>query len=131
MWVAATFPTGAATVPAVPDLPPGDYIRIKVRDEGMGIPEKYLKQIFDPYFTTKPKGSGLGLATTYSVIKNHGGLIAVESELGCGATFTVYLPAARHQQVPVEPVAAQKGRSQSLAVDAFSSWTMRNRSVNW
>ena len=94
------------TTPAVPDLPPGDYIRIQMRDEGNGIPEKYLKQIFDPYFTTKPKGSGLGLATTYSVVKNHNGLITVESELHCGATFTVYLPAARHQQAPpLEPVA--------------------------
>jgi len=87
----------------VTDLAPGDYIRIRLRDEGVGIPEKHLKQIFDPYFTTKPKGSGLGLATTYSIIKNHNGLITVESELHCGSTFTVYLPAARHTaSVPVE-----------------------------
>jgi PAS domain S-box-containing protein len=79
----------------VTDLAPGDYIRIQLRDEGVGIPEKHLKQIFDPYFTTKPKGSGLGLATTYSIVKNHNGLITVESELHCGSTFTVYLPAAR------------------------------------
>ena len=99
----SNFSFAADTTPAIPDLPPGDYIRIQVRDEGGGIPEKNLKQIFDPYFTTKPKGSGLGLATTYSVIKNHNGLINVESELHCGATFTVYLPAARYQQPPVEP----------------------------
>ena len=110
------------TTPAIPDLPPGDYIRIQMRDEGGGIPEKYLKQIFDPYFTTKPTGSGLGLATTYSVIKNHSGLITVESELHCGATFTVYLPAARYQQAaPAEPVALQKepmtGSGRVLIVD--------------
>ena len=50
---------------AIADLSPGEYIRIAIRDEGVGIPEDYLKRIFDPYFTTKPKGTGLGLATTY------------------------------------------------------------------
>jgi two-component system, cell cycle sensor histidine kinase and response regulator CckA len=87
------------------DLAPGDYIRIRVRDEGVGIPESYLKRIFDPYFTTKAKGSGLGLATTYSVIKNHNGLITVESEIHCGSSFTIYLPAARQQVIEPEPVA--------------------------
>jgi len=101
----SNFSNKADTVPAIPDLPQGDFVRIQVRDEGTGIPEKNLKQIFDPYFTTKPKGSGLGLATTYSIIENHGGLITVESQLGSGATFTVYLPAARHQQAAVEPAA--------------------------
>ena len=56
-----------------PILSPGDYIRISIKDEGVGIPEHYLKRIFDPYFTTKSKGNGLGLATTYSIIKNHNG----------------------------------------------------------
>jgi PAS domain S-box-containing protein len=101
--------------PAVPDLLPGDYVRIQVRDEGVGIPEKYLKQIFDPYFTTKPKGSGLGLATTYSVIKNHNGLINVESEPHCGAIFTVYLPAARHQKPPVEAIQPAAPSEEALA----------------
>jgi PAS domain S-box-containing protein len=91
------------TVPAVPDLLPGDYIRIAIRDEGMGIPENCLKRIFDPYFTTKPKGNGLGLATTYSIIKNHNGLICVDSKVHYGSTFTLYLPASRHQEMPVEP----------------------------
>ena len=90
------------TTPVVPDLPPGDYIRISIRDEGVGIPEQYLKRIFDPYFTTKPKGNGLGLATTYSIIKNHNGLMTVESEVHVGSTFSVYLPAALNQEVPVE-----------------------------
>ena len=87
----------------IADLAPGDYIRINIRDEGVGIPENYLKRIFDPYFTTKPKGTGLGLATTYSIIKNHNGLITVASELHYGTTFTIYLPAARDQALPAEP----------------------------
>jgi len=89
--------------PAVTDLPPGDYIRIAIRDEGVGISEDCIKRIFDPYFTTKPKGNGLGLATTYSIVKNHNGLITVESKVHFGSTFTIYLPALRHQQLPVEP----------------------------
>jgi len=98
------FPTAGEPVTVVPDLPPGDYIRIKVSDEGTGIPEGCLKRIFDPYFTTKDKGNGLGLATAYSVVKNHGGLITVESESGRGATFTVYVPAAsRHIAAEPEP----------------------------
>ena len=91
-------------MPQIPDLTGGEYIRIRIRDEGVGIPEEYLKRIFDPYFTTKPKGTGLGLATTYSIVKNHNGLITVESELHHGSTFTLYLPAATHQELPVENV---------------------------
>jgi CheY-like chemotaxis protein len=91
------------TTPVIPDLQPGDYIRVTVRDEGVGIPETHLKRIFDPYFTTKAKGNGLGLATTYSIIKNHNGLITVESEVHFGSTFTLYLPASRHQVVEAEP----------------------------
>ncbi len=89
--------------PDVTDLSPGDYIRIAIRDEGVGISEECIKRIFDPYFTTKPKGNGLGLATTYSIVKNHNGLITVESKVHYGSTFTIYLPALRHQQVPAEP----------------------------
>ena len=96
------FRYNSATTPVIPDLAPGDYIRISIRDEGVGIPDQYLKRIFDPYFTTKPKGNGLGLATTYSIIKNHNGLITVESEVHVGSTFTLYLPASVHQELPVE-----------------------------
>ena len=105
---------------SIPDLSPGEYIRIAIRDEGTGIPEEYLKRIFDPYFTTKPKGTGLGLATTYSIVKNHNGLITVESELHAGSTFTVYLPAAIHHQLPVEPIGATQpitGSGRVLVVD--------------
>jgi CheY-like chemotaxis protein len=74
-----------------------------VRDEGIGIPETRLKRIFDPYFTTKAKGSGLGLATVYSVIKNHNGLIIVDSEVRYGSTFTVFLPASRRPIIAAAP----------------------------
>lgn len=69
------------------------YVLISVRDEGIGINEKHLNQIFDPYFTTKQYGSGLGLATCYSIINKHEGSICCLSKLGKGATFEIYLPA--------------------------------------
>jgi PAS domain S-box-containing protein len=111
----------ANTTPAVPDLEPGDYVRIRIRDEGVGIPEKYVKRIFDPYFTTKPKGNGLGLATAYSIIKNHNGLMTVESEVHVGTTFTTYLPAAQNHECPVEAprtlTPAMSGTGRVLVVD--------------
>jgi PAS domain S-box-containing protein len=73
---------------------PGPYIRISVTDHGVGIPEQHLGRIFDPYFSTKEKASGLGLATAYSIVKNHGGYVAVSSQPGRGTTLTVNLPAS-------------------------------------
>ncbi len=72
----------------------GDLVEITIRDQGTGIPAGHLMRIFDPYFTTKEKGSGLGLATSYSIIKNHGGLVRVQSEVGKGTVFFIYLPAS-------------------------------------
>src|SRR5438105_2206918 len=86
----------------VPDLPAGEFVKITIRDEVIGIPEQNLRRIFDPYFTTKPKGNGLGLATAYSIVKHHKGLVIVESEVNKGSTFTIYLPAAAHVAVPEE-----------------------------
>ncbi len=74
-------------------LASGDFIRISIEDQGTGIPQKILSKIFDPYFTTKQKGSGLGLATSFPIIKRHGGYITVESAMGKGSAFHVYLPA--------------------------------------
>lgn len=74
-------------------LASGDFIRISIEDQGIGIPQANLSKIFDPYFTTKQKGSGLGLATSFSIIKRHGGYITVESVMGKGSAFHVYLPA--------------------------------------
>jgi len=74
-------------------LKKGNYILLTFQDFGVGIPDKYIGKIFDPYFTTKKQGSGLGLATVYSIIKNHNGLVTVTSDPGTGTTFSVYLPA--------------------------------------
>ena len=74
-------------------LKEGNYVKIIMKDEGIGIDEKHLDKIFDPYFTTKQAGNGLGLATSYSIINKHNGQIKAESELGKGTTFTIYLQA--------------------------------------
>jgi PAS domain S-box-containing protein len=87
-----TLENATLTDRTIPVLPAGRYVRMTVRDEGTGIDPKSIDRIFDPYFTTKQTGSGLGLATTYSIIKKHGGRIEVASEFGKGATFTLYLP---------------------------------------
>ncbi|MFC1650491.1 PAS domain S-box protein, partial [Candidatus Latescibacterota bacterium] len=74
-------------------LEDGNYVKISIVDEGSGIPEENLQKIFDPYFTSKSKGTGLGLATTYSIIKRHDGHISVESG-SRGTTFHFFLPAS-------------------------------------
>ena len=74
-------------------LPPGKYVRITVSDTGIGIPKEYLVRVFEPYFTTKTQGHGLGLSMTWSVVKNHGGHIHASSEPGKGTSFEVLLPA--------------------------------------
>ena len=76
----------------VPLLPAGDYVCITVQDQGVGIKPENLKRIFDPYFTTKDGGNGLGLATSYSIVTNHQGMMTVESVLFEGSIFKVYLP---------------------------------------
>ncbi len=97
----------------------GRWVRIAVQDQGIGIPEEYVKKIFDPYFTTKPKGSGLGLATAYSIIKNHHGLIAVDSRPGEGSIFTICLPASENElRAPaLEPVPIATGSPRVLVLD--------------
>ncbi len=76
-----------------PLLAKGDYVLIAIKDSGTGISKEMLPRIFDPFFTTKTKGHGLGLATTFSIVKRHNGTINVESALGKGSTFRIYLPA--------------------------------------
>ncbi len=77
-----------------PLLGNGNFVKISVKDYGIGIQKELIYKIFDPFFTTKAKGHGLGLATCYSIINRHGGCIDVESEPGKGSTFKVYLPAS-------------------------------------
>jgi PAS domain S-box-containing protein len=88
------------------NLPPGNYIKIAVTDTGTGIPDDVKDRIFDPFFTTKEKerGTGLGLASAYGIISNHGGFINVKSQVGQGATFTIHLPASE-KSVLTEKVA--------------------------
>jgi PAS domain S-box-containing protein len=79
----------------VPPLPVGDYVRIDIADIGIGISPEHLQRIFEPYFTTKQRGSGLGLTTAYSIVRNHGGTIHAVSKLNKGSAFHIYLPAAK------------------------------------
>ena len=74
-------------------LDDGNYIKISIKDNGVGIPKTNFLNIFDPYFTTKENHKGLGLSTTYSIIKNYKGYFNFESEVGIGTTFHIYLPA--------------------------------------
>jgi PAS domain S-box-containing protein len=78
-------------------LEPGRYVRITVQDQGPGVPPEIIERLFDPYFTTKERGSGLGLAVAYAVARSHDGWLAVESRAGRGAMFHLYLPAAKAQ----------------------------------
>lgn len=91
-------------------LDEGPYVRIVVQDQGVGIPERIQPRVFEPYFTTKQTGSGLGLATAYSVVKNHDGLITLESEPGEGTAFTIYLPAGEEPGERASVRAQMRGR---------------------
>ncbi|NWJ98031.1 MAG: PAS domain S-box protein [Chloroflexi bacterium] len=77
-------------------LTPGKYVLLSIQDTGKGISPENLAKIFDPYFTTKPQGNGLGLAVCFSIVKKHNGYIQVESEVGKGTTFYIYLPASKN-----------------------------------
>ncbi len=88
----------------IPLFPIGQYIKLTIADSGLGIPAKFIDQIFDPYFSTKQEGSGLGLAICHSIINKHGGDISVQSAIEQGTTFTIYLPASTEIEQEVIPV---------------------------
>jgi PAS domain S-box-containing protein len=94
---------------AVPGLEPGRFVEITVRDEGAGIAPADLEHVFDPYFSTKPAGKGLGLATSYSIISKHGGHIRVESQLGVGTSFVIHLRASEPARAVETSHAVQAG----------------------
>ena len=88
-----------------PPLPAGAYVQISIRDTGHGIPEHLLAKVFDPFFTTRSTGTGLGLTTSYSMARRHGGLLSVDSRVGEGTTLTLLLPAAQGKVTGQEGVA--------------------------
>ena len=102
-------------------LTPGDYVKISIRDTGVGMDKASQRRIFDPFFTTKEtvRGTGLGLASAQSIIKNHRGIITVQSELGKGTTFSIYLPVPK-RDIEIENEASKEispGRETVLLVD--------------
>ena len=87
--------------------PSGEFVQVEVRDTGIGIPEENVQHIFDPFFTSKDEGSGLGLAVSHQIVQEHGGFVTVESTVGKGTAFFVHVPVGK----PVRPAAAN-GRAQ-------------------
>lgn len=114
---------GEETIVHTGKLPAGRYVSLCVSDTGGGMPIDFLERIFEPYFTTKKagEGTGLGLAVVYGIVKDYGGGITVESELGKGSTFTLYLPAVEGAEPEEEAKARQSrlpwGRERILFVD--------------
>jgi signal transduction histidine kinase len=90
------------------------FVELTIADEGSGISPEDLDKLFDPYFTTKPGGTGLGLAVVHSVVSRHNGYITVDSVPGEGTTFRVYLPAAEGELEAQESSEADPGRVQAL-----------------
>lgn len=101
----------ANIIDGAPTLKEGRYVKISFKDEGIGIPKKHLKKIFDPYFSTKEmgtqKGMGLGLSICHSIIKGHSGDVDVGSQEGIGATFNIYLPASDGKASKEKPEKSQ------------------------
>lgn len=92
---------------------PGNYIVIAISDEGHGIPANVLPRLFDPFFTTRPNGTGLGLSTAWEVVQQHGGSIDVRSEVGRGSRFAVWLPRVDRERAPA-PQAVMRGDGQTI-----------------
>jgi PAS domain S-box-containing protein len=99
-------------------LAAGTYIRMTITDTGCGIPAEHQKKIFDPYFTTKTSGNGLGLASVYSIISKHGGHISVSSIVDNGTTFEILLPVGNLNSVETEAgqIAVQGGKHRSVLI---------------
>ena len=99
-----TIEIRARNIPATPrdahPTPGVGLVKIAIEDHGIGIPDHHLDKIFDPYFTTKDTGSGLGLAVSYAIVKSHGGSMHVSSHPGAGSTFRITLPASTKKPVP-------------------------------
>ena len=103
------------------EVPQGNYVKVSVTDTGVGIDPNFIERIFEPFFTTKDvgKGTGLGLASAYGIIKNHNGIIRVYSEINHGTTFNIYLPASDLEEVKDVEISTEmvKGNEAILLVD--------------
>ncbi|HTX22023.1 MAG TPA: CHASE domain-containing protein [Candidatus Aquilonibacter sp.] len=93
----------------LPPLPAGKHVKVSIKDNGAGIKPELLPRIFEPYFTTKKGGNGLGLATAYSVVRKHDGIIKVDSAPGAGSVFQIFLPASG-KPVPSLPSESPRGK---------------------
>jgi PAS domain S-box-containing protein len=101
-------------------LTPGNYIKFSFEDQGTGIEDCHLSNIFDPYYTTKPGASGLGLATAHSIIQQHHGHISLTSKIGTGTTLTVYMPSSYSTPEPGQqciPAITRNSRGRVLVMD--------------
>jgi CheY-like chemotaxis protein len=107
----AHFDPGAAM--PFPGMRPGEWVRIRLTDNGTGIPADILPRVFEPFFTTKPpgEGTGLGLAQVYGIVKQHGGFIDVASEVGRGTSFEIYLPSETASAGGAPAPEEEKGRA--------------------
>jgi two-component system cell cycle sensor histidine kinase/response regulator CckA len=110
-----------APLTSLHDVPPGRYVKITVQDTGCGMEESIRRRVFEPFFSTKQRGqgTGLGLASTYGIVRNHGGFITVDSIKDFGTTFTLFLPASQKQAVEKHPAPQQifSGAGTILLVD--------------
>jgi len=104
-----------------PSLLSGEFVHVAIKDNGPGIPKQIINRIFDPFFTTRSSGSGLGLASAYSILKNHGGFITAGNCKPHGAIFDLYLPAQTegvfHEKVNNEFSEARAGEGKILLMD--------------
>ena len=108
-----------------PSLPPGDYVSLSITDQGAGMAKEVLSKIFDPYFSTKQrgnqKGMGLGLTICHTVLQRHGGIMTVQSMVGVGTTFDLFLPAQREMSRPSDAPVAASSHAERIPVQTISS----------